>query len=303
MTHFDRTDMELSDRELPDLDLQQPLSLPRRLFEYGTTAIALGLTVVALLPLFAIFWQIVSQGLQHLSLEVLVALPAPVGMEDQPNGFANAILGTMMMVGVGASVSVPFGVMTGIFLSEFAGGTAIANGIRFAVKILSSVPSIVVGVFAYATIVLATKQFSALAGGFALGVIMLPIVTLTTEEALKLVPDTYRLASAGLGEGRFSTTFRAVIPNALPAIVTGVLLAVSRAAGETAPLIFTALSSQNWPQGLLSPTPSLSVLIFNYADSPYREQNALAWTAAFVLLAIVLLVNTISRQVTRKHLK
>ncbi|MBO9998968.1 MAG: phosphate ABC transporter permease PstA [Cyanobacteria bacterium SID2] len=293
----------MTNLERQDLDLQQSLSLPRLLFEYGMTAISIGLTLIALLPLFAVFWQITTQGLQYLSLEVFVSLPAPVGMEDRPNGFGNAILGTAMMVGIGASISVPLGVTTGIFLSEFGRGTSIANGIRFVVKILSSVPSIVVGVFAYAAIVLVTKQFSALAGGFALGIIMLPVVTLTTEEALKLVPDSYRLASVGLGEGRLGTTFRAVVPNALPAIVTGVLLAVARAAGETAPLIFTALSSQNWPQGIFNPTPSLSVLIYNYADSPYREQNALAWTAAFVLLAIVLLINIISRQVTRKRLK
>jgi phosphate transport system permease protein len=239
--------------------------------------------------------------------EVLVSLPAPEGIENRANGFANAIVGTLMMVGIAVLFSVPFGVMTGIFLSEFSKGSAVANYIRFIIVILSSVPSIVVGVFAYGVIVLTTKGASAIAGGFALSVIMLPIVALSTEEALKLVPTSHRLASAALGGGRFQTTFRIVLTSALPGITTGVLLAVARAAGETAPLIFTARSTQFWPklslQGLLEPTPSLSVLIYNYASSPYKQQNQLAWTASIVLIGLVLLSSILSRQVTRKRLK
>jgi phosphate transport system permease protein len=238
---------------------------------------------------------------------VLVSLPAPEGIENRANGFANAIVGTLMMVGIAFLFSVPFGVMTGIFLSEFSKGSAVANYIRFIIVILSSVPSIVVGVFAYGVIVLTTKGASAIAGGFALSVIMLPIVALSTEEALKLVPTSHRLASAALGGGRFQTTVRIVLTSALPGITTGVLLAVARAAGETAPLIFTARSTQFWPklslQGLLEPTPSLSVLIYNYASSPYKEQNQLAWTASIVLIGLVLLSSILSRQVTRKRLK
>jgi phosphate transport system permease protein len=266
------------------------------------SAIAFALTGLALLPLLAILMQILRLGIPHLNWQALTSLPAPVGLTGVPNGFANAILGTLIMVGIGSLLSIPLGVMTAIFLSEF-GQSAVSSFIRFTVTILSGVPSIVVGVFAYGVIVLVTKQFSALAGGFALAVLMLPIVVLTTGEALKLVPTSQRLASAALGAGRLKTTFRIVVASALPGITTGVLLAVARAAGETAPLLFTALFSQNWPQGLFSPTPSLSVLIYNYANSPYVEQNQLAWTASVVLISIVLLTSILSRVVTRKRLK
>lgn len=298
-------------------EIHQPLSLARTAFTIGMTILAFALTVAALLPLCAILSEILRQGfpelmkLQNVRLlgvsiplpEVLVSLPAPEGIQDRANGFANAIVGTLMMVGIACLFSIPFGVLTGIFLSEFGKGIAIANYVRFIIVILSSVPSIVVGVFAYGVIVLTTKGASAIAGGFALGIIMLPIVALSTEEALKLVPTSHRLASAALGGGRFHTTLRIVLVSALPGITTGILLAVARAAGETAPLIFTARSTQFWPQGLFSPTPSLSVLIYNYASSPYKEQNKLAWTASIVLIAIVLLSSILSRQVTRKRLK
>ncbi|MDB9512726.1 phosphate ABC transporter permease PstA [Kamptonema animale CS-326] len=287
-----------------DVELHKPLSLTRNFFSQGLTFLAFALTAIALMPLFAILYKIVAEGFGHLSWEVLVSLPAPVGVEDQPNGFANAIVGTFIMVGIATLFSLPIGVMTGIFLAEFTRDhKIIAHIIRFITVILSSVPSIVVGVFAYALIVVSTKTFSALAGGFALSIIMLPMVALTTEEALKLVPTSYRLASAALGGGRFQSMFRVIIPSALPTIVTGILLAAARAAGETAPLIVTALSSQFWSEDLLSPTASMSVLIYSYASSPYKEQNELAWTAAAVLLGMVLLSSIISRLVTRKQLK
>jgi phosphate transport system permease protein len=284
-------------------ELHQPLPLGRMLFTGIMTGLAFALTTVALLPLFAIIWEIIRQGLPALSWDVFVSLPAPVGVENAPNGFANAILGTITMVIIAAIFSVPLGIMTGIFVSEFAGGSAVANGIRFVTVILSSVPSIIMGVFAYGVLVITTKQFSAIAGGFALGVIMLPIVAITTDEALKLIPMSYRLGSAALGGGRFQTTLRIVVPAALPGITTGILLAVARAAGETAPLMFTALFSQFWQEGLMSPTPSLPVLIYNYASSPFPEQNAIAWTASFVLLVLVFITSVLSRFFTRKRLK
>ena len=314
------TEQNILDESL-EQEIHQPLSFARTAFSIGMTLLAFTLTAAALLPLFAILLELLRQGfpqlmkLQEVHLfglpaplpEVLVSLPAPEGIENRANGFANAIVGTLMMVGIAVLFSVPFGVMTGIFLSEFSKGSAVANYIRFIIVILSSVPSIIVGVFAYGVIVLTTKGASAIAGGFALSVIMLPIVALSTEEALKLVPTSHRLASAALGGGRFQTTFRIVLTSALPGITTGVLLAVARAAGETAPLIFTARSTQFWPklslQGLLEPTPSLSVLIYNYASSPYKQQNQLAWTASIVLIGLVLLSSILSRQVTRKRLK
>ena len=259
------------------------------------------LTGLAILPLLAILLEILRQGLPNLKWETFVSLPAPQGVKDIPNGFGNAIVGTLMMVGIACLFSIPIGVMTGIFLSEFGKGTAIANFVRFITTILTGVPSIIAGVFAYGVIVLTFKGFSAVAGGFALAVIMLPVVALTTEEALKLIPTPQRLASAALGASRFQTTFRIVVTAAIPAITTGVLLAVARAAGETAPLLFTALFSQVWPEGLFNPTPALSVLIYNYATSPFIEQNQMAWTAAVVLVGLVLCVSAISRVATRRR--
>lgn len=286
-----------------ETELHRSLPMGRTLFSWGMTAIAFAFTGLALLPLCSILLEILHRGIPQLRWEVFTSLPAPVGMEGVPNGFANAIAGTLLMVGIASVLSIPFGVMTGIFLSEFGKGSRVASFIRFITVILSSVPSIIAGVFAYAVIVLVSRQFSAIAGGFALAVLMLPVVALTTEEALKLVPNSVRLASAALGGYRAQTTFRIVVASALPGITTGVLLAVARAAGETAPLLFTALSSENWPAGLFSPTPSLSVLIFNYATSPFPEQINLAWTASLVLVGMVLLLSILSRLVTRKRLK
>ena len=286
-------------------DLARPLSGARTLFSYGMSAIALVFTLLALLPLGAILIKILWAGLPRLGWESLTALPAPVG-DPGPNGFANAIQGTLLMVSIASLISIPIGIATAIYLSEFSRNNRLAQTIRFVVNILSGVPSIVVGVFAYAVVVLAAKGFSALAGGFALAVIMLPIVVLATEEALKLVPTTQRLASSALGADAFQTTFKVVIAAALPGITTGVLLAVARAAGETAPLIFTALFSQNWLESnfftaLQSPTPSLSVLIYNNAMSPFVEQNEIAWTASVVLVSIILVINLLSRIATRKR--
>lgn len=272
------------------------------LLNVGMSAIAFLLTGLALLPLLAILIEILRQGLPYLKWEVFVSLPAPVGVQGEPNGFANAIVGTLMMVGIASLLSIPFGVMTGIFLSEFGQGTAIANLVRFITSILTGVPSIIAGVFAYGVIVLTTKEFSAIAGGFALSVLMLPVVTLTTEQALKLIPTNQRLAAAALGSSRLQTTFRVVVAAAIPAITTGILLAVARAAGETAPLLFTALYSEVWPEGLFSATPSLSVLIYKYASSPFVEQNQLAWTASVVLVGLVLFISILSRLATRRRL-
>jgi phosphate transport system permease protein len=287
--------------DVPNDDLNCPLSTGRTVFSYGMTAIALLLTGIALLPLVAILVEVMLRGGPGLNWGTLTELPAPVG-DKGPNGFANAIQGTLLMVALASGLSIPVGILTAIYLSEFGRNHPLARVIRFVVTILSGVPSIVVGVFAYGVVVLATKQFSALAGGFALAVIMLPIVILTTEEALKLVPPAQRLASSALGANAWQTTFKVVIRAAFPGILTGVLLAVARASGETAPLIFTALFSQNWLEGLTGPTPSLSVLIYNYASSPFAEQNQLAWSASVVLIGMMLVVNLLSRFVTRNRL-
>jgi phosphate transport system permease protein len=293
----------INDVEDLSLELTSPLPFWRTVFSYGMTAIAFLLTGVAFLPLLSVLVEILRQGVPRLSWAVLTSLPAPVGVNDVPNGFGHAIVGTVSMVGIASGLSVPIGILTAIYLAEFGKNGAIARIIRFVATILSGVPSIVVGVFAYGVIVLTLKGFSALAGGFALAVIMLPVIILATEEALKLVPTHQRLASAALGANHLQTTLRIVVAAALPGITTGVMLAVARAAGETAPLIFTALYTQNWSEGLLSPTPSLSVLIYNYASSAFAEQTELAWTASVILVGMILLISVLARFVTRNPLK
>jgi phosphate transport system permease protein len=283
--------------------LSSSLPLSKKLFNTAMSAIAFSLAVLALIPLLAMLWSIFSRGIPHLTWNVFTELPAPAGMKDVPSGFGNAIIGTLAMGAIASGISLPLGILTAIFLSEFGKNSYFASGVRFLITILSAAPSIVVGVFAYSVIVIPFKGFSALAGGFALSIIMLPVVALATEEALKLVPKSQRLASAALGTGSARTTTRIVLASALPGIVTSALLAIARASGETAPLIFTALFSQNWFEGLNSPSASLSVLIFNYANSPFPDQTNLAWSAATILVGLVLITNLLSRFVMRDRQK
>ncbi len=268
--------------------LHEPLSPQRVFFSYLMNAIAFGLTGLALIPLLSILWEIMSKGISGFHPSMLFN---PV----LDNGFGNAIIGTVIMVSLASLMSIPVGVMTGIFLSEFAQVNYLTNSVRFITNILTGVPSIVVGIFAYGVIVFVTKKFSALAGSFALAVIMLPVIVLTTEEALKLIPTQQRLASAALGGTRLQTTFKVVVSAAIPGITTGVLLAVARAAGETAPLLFTALFSFDWSTDLLNPAASLPVLIFNLYNDPDPQKNQLVWTTSIILLSLVLFINLLSR--------
>ncbi len=292
----------MNDYQPSDIDaalvaqLCSPLPTGRRLFTYVMNGLAFGFTALAIVPLLSVLLEILRRGLGGLNPNMFVKSV----IED---GFANAILGTAIMVGIAMLLSIPTGIMTGIFLAEFGQTSPVANFVRFITTILTGVPSIVVGVFAYGVIVFTTKSFSALAGGFALAVIMLPVVVLTTEEALKLVPTAQRLASAALGGTRYQTTFKVVLSSAIPGITTGVLLAVARAAGETAPLVFTALFSLDWSQNLFSPTASLPVLIFNLYNDPAPEKYQLVWTTSIVLLAFVLCISIFSRLITNKRTK
>lgn len=292
----------MNDYQPSDIDtalvaqLRSPLPTGRRLFTYVMNGLAFGFTALAVVPLLSVLFEILKRGLGGLNPNMFVKSV----IED---GFANAILGTAVMVGIAMVLSIPAGIMTGIFLAEFGQTNPIANFVRFITTILTGVPSIVVGVFAYGVIVFTTKSFSALAGGFALSVIMLPVIVLTTEEALKLVPTAQRLASAALGGTRYQTTFKVVLSSAIPGITTGVLLAVARAAGETAPLLFTALFSLDWSENLFSPTASLPVLIFNLYNDPAPEKYQLVWTTSIVLLAFVLCISIFSRMITNKRTK
>lgn len=273
-------------------ELCSPLPTTRRLFTYIMNGLAFGLSGLAIVPLVSVLWEIIRRGLPGLT-------PAMFVTSVFDNGIANAIVGTAAMVIIAICLSVPTGIMTAIFLSEFSQNN-LSKFVRFVTTILTGVPSIVVGVFAYGVVVALTKSFSALAGGFALSIIMLPVVVLTTEEALKLVPSSLRLASAALGGTQFQTTFKVVVASAIPTITTGVLLAVARAAGETAPLVFTALFSLDWSNDLLSPTASLPVLIFNLYNDPSPEKNQLVWTTSIVLLGLVLCISLLSRLVTNR---
>jgi phosphate transport system permease protein len=274
---------------------------PRTLFGLVMTGIATLFTILAIVPLLIILSYLLTKGISSLSPMVFTELPPPPLVEG--GGFGNAILGTVIMVGIGAAISVPIGIMAAIYLSEFSQGK-LAEWIRFATNVLSGVPSIIIGVFAYSAIVLATKSYSAWAGGFALAILMLPIIIRTTDEALKLVPQEVRQASVGIGANDYQTVLQVVLPAAIPAIITGITLAVARAAGETAPLLFTALFTQYWPNWnnlLVEPTASLAVLVYNFAIVPFKNQQELAWGAAFILVLLVLITSIISRLATARR--
>ncbi len=278
--------------------LKRNPSSPRTLFGLIMTSIAGLFTILAIVPLLIILIYLLGKGISSLRPEVFTELPPPPLVEG--GGFGNSILGSVIMVGIGAAISVPLGVMAAIYLSEFSKGK-LADWIRFATNVLSGVPSIIIGVFAYTVVVLTTKTYSAWAGGFALAILMLPIIVRTTDEALKLVPQEVRQASIGVGANDYQTVLQVVLPAAIPAIITGVTLAVARAAGETAPLLFTALFTQYWPNWdnlLVEPTASLAVLVYNFAIVPFQNQQELAWAAAFILVLLVLLTSIISRIAT-----
>ena len=272
-------------------------SSARSIFNLVMTILSGACLAIALIPLFAVTIYVIIKGFNRFNLNLFTELPPAAGLEG--GGAANAIVGTLIIVGIAALISVPFGVLAAVYLSEFSSGK-IARWVRFATNVLSGVPSIIVGIFAYGVVVLATNQFSAFAGGVALAVLMLPIIVRTTDEALQIVPKDVRWASVGVGASDYQTVLKIVLPAALPAIITGLTLAVARAAGETAPLIFTALFTFFWPQGIFQPTPSLSVLVYNFATVPYQSQQELAWAASLLLVLLVLLTSTLSRWATRK---
>ena len=282
--------------------LKKNPSSPRTLFGLIMSGIAGLFTIMAIIPLVIILGYLLTKGISSLRLQVFTELPPPPLVDG--GGFGNAILGTIIMVGIGALISVPIGVMAAIYLSEFSEGSKLANWIRFATNVLSGVPSIIIGVFAYGAIVLTFKQYSAWAGGFALSILMLPIIVRTTDEALKLVPQEVRQASRGVGANDYQTVLQVVLPAAIPAIITGVTLAIARAAGETAPLLFTALFTQFWPNWdnlFVEPTASLAVLVYNFAIVPFQNQQELAWAAAFILVLLVLITSIISRIATAQR--
>ena len=289
---------------LPDLSYQ-----PRAARNIGSrflTVVAALFSGIAVLPLVLVLGYVLIKGGSTLGLNLLTELPPPPGLEG--GGIANAIVGTLVVTLVAALIAIPVGVGGGIFLAEYSRSGWFAQFIRFGTNVLSGVPSIIAGVFIYGTIVtsrlLFGNAYSALAGGMALAILMLPTVIKTTDEGLKLVPDDLRRAALGIGASRFVMIARITLPTAFTPIATGVVLSIARAAGETAPLIFTALFSPYWSDlvsgdGLLAPIASLSVLIYNFAIMPYEFHNQLAWSASFVLVAMILFLNLLSRWLGR----
>ena len=258
-----------------------------------TAACAFAVVGVLLLILGYVAWR----GVSSLSLQFLIDTPKPVG---EGGGVGNAIVGTVVLLALASAVGLPLGIAAGVYLSEFGRGW-FASAVRFVADTLTGVPSIVTGVFVYTLVVLPMRQFSALAGGVALGLIMLPIVTRTTEEMLRLVPASLREGALALGAPQWKVTLGVVVPAAGSGIATGAMLAVARVSGETAPLLFTAFGSRFFNFYLDQPVASLTVQIFNYAVSPYDEWRAQAWAATLVLMTLILVINVAVRVLTRKR--
>lgn len=278
-------------------------SLERKLFEWRAlknrllTTTIWGIGLIASIPLFSVIYMLIAEGGSRLDMEAITALP-PAGFE-MGGGFGNAIVGTLVMVGIAAAISIPVGVMAAIYLSVLEPRSKVANISRFLAKVLTGFPSILAGVFVYAVLVVTTGSYSAWAGGVALAVLMLPTVTLAAEEAMKQVPQKMKDAAFGMGCTRTQVIFKVVLPTGLSGILTGVILAVAGAAGESAPLLFTALFSNYYMAELAEPTASLSILIYNFSGMPFENQIELAWAASLVLVLLVLFFNTLARVIGR----
>jgi phosphate transport system permease protein len=265
------------------------------------TGIAGLFAVIAVLPLVLVLLHVLVQGGSLISVGLFSELPPPPGLDG--GGIGNAILGTVLVTLIASLIAIPVGVGGGVYLSEYSQRGWFSQFVSFGNDVLAGVPSIISGVFVYG-IVVATRVFfdqsySAMAGGIALAVLMLPTVIKTTNEGLKLVPQELRWGAYGVGASKFVTVIRITLPSAFTPIATGVVLAIARAAGETAPLIFTALFSPFWPEGVFNPIATMSVLIFNFAIMPYEAQNTLAWAASFVLVMMILGANLLARWISR----
>lgn len=290
------------DRELSDsLFVRRPLTFDRSLKRNRINRLCTGIAglfaVTAVLPLFLVILYVLLQGGRLISLSLFTELPPAPGLDG--GGIGNAVLGTMLVTLIASLIAVPIGVGGGIYLTEYSQRGWFAKFVSFGNDVLAGVPSIICGVFVYG-IVVATRIFfdqsySAMAGGIALATLMLPTVIKTTDEGLKLVPLELRWGAYGVGASKFVTVMRITLPAAFTPIATGVVLGIARAAGETAPLIFTALFSPFWPEGVFNPIATMSVLIFNFAIMPYEAQNELAWAASFVLVMMILVANLLAR--------
>lgn len=285
-------------------ELDRSLRRPRTLFSSAMSGIVTLMTLLALIPLFSVVLMLLWRGGQKLSFAVFTQLPpAPL---EQGGGFGNALQGTLIIVALSLLMSVPVGILSAVFLAEAEAKNRLAYIVRFTAKTLTGFPSILAGVFAYSAVVLVTGGFSAIAGAVAVSILMLPTIILTAEDAIRMVPAKMKEAAIGMGATKTQTVWLVLLPTALPGILTGVMLAVARGAGETAPLLFTALFSNYWPMSgahlnLMQATPSLAVLIYNFAGMPFQNQVQLAWAAALVLVLMVLVANLLGQAISRRR--
>ena len=283
---------------LPDLN-RAPFEL-RALKSGFLTALTWIAAILASVPLLSVIYMLFIEGGSRLDWEALTALP-PSAFE-QGGGFGNAIVGTLVMVGLATLISVPIGILAAIYLAILDPGSQLAHSVRFLSKVLTGFPSILAGVFVYAVLVVTMKTYSALAGGVALAVLMLPTVVLAAEQAMMMVPKKMKDAAFGMGCTRAQVIWKVVLPTGAPGILTGVMLAIAGAAGNSAPLLFTALFSGYYLTSLTEPTASLAILIFNFSGMPYDNQLELAWAASLVLVLVVLVFNILARIIGRqKH--
>jgi len=272
-------------------------SARRKAFSRFVEVLCGGAVLLALVPLFFVFFYVVQQGFSSLNWDFFTKMPKPVG--ETGGGMANAIVGTLYLIGIAAAIAIPVGLIAGVYLSEYPrSGLALAT--RFTADVLNGIPSIVIGIFAYGLVVMPVKHFSALAGGVALGFMMIPIIARTTEELLKLVPASLREGALALGATRSRAAFSVMLPAALPGIMTGILVALARISGETAPLLFTSFNNRFFTTRIDQPIASLTVQVYTYAISPYDDWHRQAWAGALVLVTVVLVFSILARVVTRR---
>jgi phosphate transport system permease protein len=274
-------------------DMRRSFVERRALINTILTVLLWVLAGLAAVPLFSVLYMLIAAGGARLGPALFTELP-PAGFMPG-GGFGNAIVGTLVMVGLGALISVPFGILTGVFLGAVAPESRLAKVTKFVAQVLTGFPSILAGVFVFGFLVVRMGTFSGLAGGIALAVLMLPTIILTTEQAVRMVPQRMKDAAVGMGCTQAQALWKVVLPTALPGVMTGIMLAVAGAAGNAAPLLFTALFSNFWIESLFEPTASLSILIFNFSGMPFPNQIELAWAASLVLVLIVLVFNILSR--------
>jgi phosphate transport system permease protein len=282
---------------MPNKAFENALVWKRRILDYAVTGMAMAATLLVVAPLVAILGYLLTKGMGSINWAFLTQPPKPVG--ELGGGMGNAIVGSAIILAIASLIGVPLGIGAGIYLAEYGRGR-FATMVRFLADVLNGVPSIVMGIVAYSLIVIRQRHFSALSGGVALGIMMIPTVTRATEEMLLMVPRSIREAALGLGIPEWRTVISVVLRTALPGVITGVMLAFARVAGETAPLLFTAFGNQFWNFNLNQPTAALPLQIFTYAISPYDEWHRMAWAGALILIVLVVGAVAVVRVVTSR---